>query len=258
MYGRFALHENGGVNPPYSPAYPMEWEAKEVRRLEIVAAVDREQLGHLLSSTPFEQVGDRVAFQIQVSVEHTLALHTGTVFDLMVVAPVRYRDLFTYTRVHMYCSDSMGIAAGREIFGFCKKDVEYTLEESPDGAMSGWVGRRGQRLVDFAFTPNPDAPVASLVDGVEQPKGVIHVRRLPHPARPEPVYEDVVYRDGPTPWSAPTPGEVELRLHSSRFDPLADLAPRVLGAHLLTTAQYGGGLAVEDRRLLDRKVAEHM
>jgi acetoacetate decarboxylase len=253
MFGNYKMHPNSGVNPPYAPAYPLEWECP-LRTLEVVTRVDRSKLTELLSDTPFELVNDRVAFRYMLSPGHTLALHAGQMFDLMVSVPVRYEDLLTHTHIFMYCSDPMGIAAGREVFGYTKKDATYSFEESPEGAIEGWVKRRGTPLADFSFTPDETAPVVRLVEGDEQPAGEIHVRRVPHPERPEPVYADVVYRRTPLEYSTPLAGRVTMKLHPSEYDPIAALEPEILGAHFMTSDVYGGGFAVEDRRLLKRLI----
>ncbi len=253
MFGKYKMHANSGVNPPYAPAYPLEWECP-LRTVEVMTRVDRSKVAALLSDTPFELVNDRVAFRFMLSPGHTLALHAGAMFDLMVTVPVRYQDLFTQTHIFMYCSDPMGIAAGREVFGYTKKDATYAFEESPDGSVEGWVKRRGVPLADFRFTPDPEAPVVRLVDQEEQPAGEIHVRRVPHPERPEPAYADIVYRRTPLEYSPPRAGRVEMTLHPSEFDPVAALEPEILGAHFMASDVYGGGFAVEDRRLLKRLI----
>lgn len=253
MFGRYAMHQNSGVNPPYSPAYPVEWECP-LRTLEVVTRVDRKKTEELLRDTPFELVNDRVAFRFMHSPGHTLAVHAGAMFDLMVTVAVRYQDLLTQTHIHMYCTDPMGIAAGRELFGYTKKDANYQFVEHADGSIDGWVKRRKTDLADFRFTPDPDAPLVRLVDGAQQPAGEIHVRRLPHPERPETAYADVVYRRTPLAYTEPVRGRIDWTLHPSAFDPLADLEPEVLGAHFLTSDVYGGGFAVEDRRLLARLI----
>lgn len=253
MFGDYPMHPGGGVNPPYSPAYPVEWEA-ELRTLEVVTRVDRERIAELLSGSPFEPVNDRVAFRYMLSPGHTLSVHNGAMFDLMVTVAVRYRDLFTQTHIYMYCSDPMGIAAGRELFGYNKKDADYTFDEAPDGAITTSVTRRGIPLADVSFTPDPAAPIVRLTDEAVQPAGELHVRRVPHPARIEPAYADVVYRNTPLEYSAPAAGRVEMTLHKSEFDPLAGLEPEVLGAHFMVSKVFGGGLAVEDRRLIERLV----
>ncbi|MEV0778458.1 acetoacetate decarboxylase family protein [Streptomyces sp. NPDC050428] len=56
---------------------------------------------------------------------HTLAIQSGGLFDLMVTVPVRYEGLYTQTHIYMYCTDAMGIAAGRELFGYTKKEGDY-------------------------------------------------------------------------------------------------------------------------------------
>ena len=93
-----------------------------------------------------------------------------------------------------------------------------------------------------------------LVDGDEQPAGEIHVRRLPHPERLETAYADVVYRRTPIAYSAPVPGKVSMTLHESAFDPLTELQPEILSAQFMVSDVYGGGFAVEDRRLLKRLI----
>jgi acetoacetate decarboxylase len=253
MFGNYKMHANSGVNPPYSPAYPLEWECS-LRTVEVVTRVDRKKLEDLLSDTPFELVNDRVAFRFMLSPGHTLSVHAGQMFDLMVTVAVRYEDLFTQTHIFMYCSDPMGIAAGREIFGYTKKDTDYRFHETEDGAIDGWVRRRGVPLADYAFTPDADAPVVRLVDGEEQPAGEIHVRRVPHPERPETAYADVVYRRTPLKYSQPLPGRISMTLHDSEFDPIARLNPEILGAHFMVSDVYGGGFEVEDRRLLKRLI----
>lgn len=253
MFGKYKMHPNSGVNPPYAPAYPLEWECP-LRTVEVVTRVDPAKLATLLSETPFELVNDRVAFRFMLSPGHTLALHAGQMFDLMVSVPVRYHDLFTHTHIFMYCSDPMGIAAGREVFGYTKKDATYAFDETSDGAVSGWVKRRGTPLAEFQFTPDDGAPAVRLVESDEQPAGEIHVRRVPHPERPEPVYADVVYRRTPLEYSPPRRGRISMTLHASEYDPIAALEPEILGAHFMTSDVYGGGFAVEDRRLLERLI----
>ena len=95
---------------------------------------------------------------------HSMAVHAGQMFDLMITVPVRYKGLFTETHIFMYCSDPMGICAGREVFGYTKKDTNYAFDERADGSIAGWVRRRGIQLADFSFTPDPAAPIVRIVD----------------------------------------------------------------------------------------------
>lgn len=249
MFGNYKMHPNSGVNPPYAPAYPLEWECG-LRTLEVMTRVDRRKVQGLLADTPFELVNDRVAFRFMASPGHTLSLHNGRMFDLMVTVAVRYEQLYTQTHLYMYCSDPMGIAAGRELFGYTKKDCTYAFDETPDGAIKGWVNRRTIPLADFAFVPDATAPVVRLVDGPEQPGGEIHVRRLPHPEGPGVAYSDIVYRRTPLSYSPPLAGRVVMNLHASSFDPLTDLEPEVLSAQFMVSDVYGGGFGKEDRRLI--------
>ena len=114
--------------------------------------------------------------------------------------------------------------------------------------------RRGVPLAEVSFTPDPQAPIVRLVDDGEQPGGEIHVRRLPHPERLETAYADVVYRRTPIAYSAPVAGRAVMNLHESVFDPLTELKPEVLSAQFMVSDVYGGGFAVEDRRLLKRLI----
>lgn len=253
MFGDFKLHPNSGVNPPYSPAYPVEWWCT-LRTLEVMTRVDQKKIAALLADTPFELVNDRVAFRFMASPGHTLSIHAGRMFDLMITVPVRYEDLFTQTHIYMYCSDPMGIAAGRELFGYTKKDCHYSFEELKDGRINSHVTRRGMALAEVTFTPDPDAPVVRLVDGAEQPTGEIHVRRLPHPERLETAYADVVYRRTPLEYSPPVPGRAAMKLHASEFDPISALEPEILSVQFMTSSVYAGGFELEDRRLLKRLI----
>jgi acetoacetate decarboxylase len=251
MFGKYPLRSESGVNPPYSPAYPVEWGCK-LRTVEIVTRVTREKIATLLSDTPFDIASDRVAFRFMISPGHTLAIHAGQMFDLMITVPVRYKGLFTETHIYMYCSDPMGICAGREVFGYTKKDAHYAFDERPDGSITGWVKRRGTQLADFTFTPDSAAPLVRIVDGDELPAGEIHVRRVPHPEHPGVAYADIAYRRTPLKYSDPTTGRATMTLHSSEYDPIADLDPEILGAHFMVSDVYGGGFEVEDRRLIER------
>lgn len=253
MFGNYKMHEGSGVNPPYSPAYPVEWECP-LRTLEVITRVDQKKVKKLLADTPFELVNDRVAFRFMLSPGHTLAVHSGQMFDLMVTVPVRYENLFTQTHIFMYCSDPMGICAGRELFGYTKKDTHYAFDETSDGKVSGWVRRRNVLLAEYDFTPDPTAPLVMLTDEAEQPGGEIHVRRLPDPEKLGTAYADVVYRRTPLEYSQPVVGRVDMKLHASEFDPISALEPEILGAHFMVSDVYGGGFAVEDRRLLKRLI----
>ncbi|MGE8941533.1 acetoacetate decarboxylase family protein [Leptospira interrogans] len=253
MFGNYKMHPGSGVNPPYAPAFPLEWECA-LRTVEVMTKVDKRKVEKFLEDTPFEAVNDRVAFRFMASPGHTLSIHNGRMFDLMVTVAVRYEDIFTQTHIYMYCSDPMGIAAGREIFGYTKKDCTYAFDEAADGSIKGWVNRRGIQLADFSFVPDTTAPVVRLVDGAEQPGGEIHVRRVPHPERPGTAYADIVYRLTPLEYSAPLGGRVEMKLHDCAFDPLTELEPEILSAQFMASDVYAGGFAKEKRLLLKQLV----
>ena len=53
---------------------------------------------------------------------------------------------------------------------------------------------------------------------------------------------------------APVAGRAVMNLHASGFDPLTELEPEVLSAQFMVSDVYGGGFAVEDRRLLKRLI----
>lgn len=255
MFGKYMPDVNSGVNPPWSPAYPVEWGCK-LRTLVIMTRVDPEKLKALYAmgdpATPFELVNDRVAFQFMASPGHTQSYHCMQTFDLMVTVGARYEGLYAHNHLVMYTADPMGIMCGREVCGYTKKDCDYGFDEQADGTISGWVKRRGHMLAEFTFTPDPTAPVILLGDGEDQPAGELHVRRLPHPEKDGTAYADVVYRRAPLNNCAPIPGHATLTLHDCEFDALTDLKPEVLSAHYLISDVYGGGWGVEDRRIVKR------
>ena len=45
-----------------------------------------------------------------------------------------------------------------------------------------------------------------------------------------------------------------MNLHASEYDNVIDLEPEILSAHYLVSGIYGGGWAVEDRRILKRLI----
>ena len=61
MFGKYQLKPNSGVNPPYSPAYPVEWGCA-LRTVEIMTRVEPSKVANLLADTPFEIASERVAF----------------------------------------------------------------------------------------------------------------------------------------------------------------------------------------------------
>jgi len=257
MFGKYHTDPNSGVNPPWSPAYPVEWGC-QLRTLQVMTRVDPKKIEKLFAmgkpKTPFELVNDRVAFQFMLSPDHSMSYHNSQMFDLMVTVPVRYAGLLTQTHIYMWTADVVGILAGREVCGYTKKDCTYEMLERTDGCISGWVNRRGFPIADFKFTPDPTAPVVNMVDGDEQPAGEIHVRRIPHPEKLDTVYSDIVYRRTPLEYAAPVPGRVEMNLYGSEYDPVAELEPEILSAQWLVSGIYGGGFEVEDRRLIEQLI----
>src|SRR6186997_224820 len=80
MFGDYRLKPNSGVNPPYSPAYPVEWGCT-LRTVEIMTRVASSKVASLLADTPFEIASDRVAFRFMLSPGHSMAVHAGQMFD---------------------------------------------------------------------------------------------------------------------------------------------------------------------------------
>jgi len=59
MFGEYRLKPNSGVNPPYAPAYPVEWGCT-LRTVEIMTRVAPGKVQSLLADTPFEIASERV------------------------------------------------------------------------------------------------------------------------------------------------------------------------------------------------------
>ena len=177
-------------------------------------------------------------------------------FDLMITVPVRYDGLSRNAYLHVLRSDPMGICAGREVFGYTKKDTHYAFDERGDGSISGSVRRQASiPLADFGlFKPDAAAPIVRIVQGEEQPGGEIHVRRLPHPERLETAYSDIVYRR--TPLLEYLGAAARTRVHDAARQRIRsdreELNPEILSPTSSVSDVYGGGCDVEDRRLIKR------
>ena len=253
MFGDYQLKPNSGVNPPYSPAYPVEWGCT-LRTVEIMTRVAPGKVASLLADTPFEIASERVAFRFMLSPGHSLAVHAGQMFDLMITVPVRYKGLFTETHIFMYCSDPMGICAGREVFGYTKKDAHYAFDERagrcdlPDGSSAAafrWrisASRRIRRRRSSALSMATSSPAAKSMCAAcrirSAWRGLCRHRLPPHAAE--------IFRA--------EPGRATMTLHACDYDPIADLEPEILGAQFMVSDVYGGGFEVEDRRLIERLI----
>ena len=233
MFGPFDMHPGGGVfNPPYSPAYPVEWST-EIHTLEVITRVDPGRLEPLLADTGFDLVNDRVAFRFMLSPGHTLSLHRGRMFDLMVTVAVRYQDLFTQTHLYMYCSDPMGIAAGRELFGYTKKDCDFEFQtEAVDGRVTGSVAgepcpsrrSRSRQTRPLRWCCSPTKPSSRPVNCTGSPSAT-----RPRGCRRLVRRRGVSTHAAPVDYSEPVRGRIDLQLLQSPFDPLTDLQPTILG-----------------------------
>ena len=255
MFGTYNTEGTIGVNPPYEPAYPLEWGSEAVHRLDVICKINPAVVEKMFAmgkpATPFKPVNDRAAFQFIKSVGHTMSAHNPCMFDMMVTIAVRYENYFAHTHLHMYNSDTIAIMAGREVLGFPEKDCRYGFTETPGGGVAGWVNRRGYPIADFKFAPDATAPCVPLVEGDEQPRGEIHVRRVPDIGKLDTAYSDIVYRDAPQKLVSVTPGNVEMNLYGSEeFDPLKALEPEILSAQLLVFDAYDGTLQNEGRKLV--------
>ncbi len=256
MFGMYNTDIKSGINPPYSPSYPKEWGCNSLHMVEIITRVNPEKIKTMFKkgsvSTPFDVAGDRVAFQFVTSQKHTMSYHNNCMFDMLVTAAVRFENYFAHTYLYMYNSDTIMIMAGREILGFPEKDCRYGFKEEGNGNVSGWVNRRGYPVADFSFTPDPEAPLMSLTEGEEQPKGEIHVRRVPDFAKVGTVYADIVYQNNPLKISSVSAGHAILNLYGSEYDPIKDLEPEILSASFKVFEAYESSKA--NRKLIKRLV----
>lgn len=255
MFGTYKIIPDS-VNPPYSPTYPKEWGCSSMHMVEVIARVDPKKIKAMFAKgsvpTPFEVTGDRVAFQFMTAQKHTMSYHNACMFDMRVTAPVRCENYFAYTYLHLYNSDTVMILAGREVLGFPEKDCRYGFKEEKDGAVTGWVNRRGYAIADFAFTPDSKAPLVPLVEGGEQPEGELHVRRVSDFAKIGTVYADVVYQNIPVRIASETAGNIVMNLYGSEYDPLKDLEPEILSASFKIFEGYDGSIKNAGRKLVKR------
>ena len=145
-------------------------------------------------------------FRFMLSPGHSMAVHAGQMFDLMITVPVRYKGLFTETHIFMYCSDPMGICAGREVFGYTKKDTDYAFDET----CRRLDYRMGQAARDSAGGFQFHARHGRADRSHRRWRGAACRRnsRAPPAAseRLETAYADIAYRRTPLKYSAPLPG----------------------------------------------------
>ncbi|MGI5174463.1 acetoacetate decarboxylase family protein [Treponema sp. OMZ 840] len=258
MFGAYKTDINGGVNPPYSPTYPKEWGCSSVRMVEVMTRVNPKKIEAMFAkgsvATPFEVVGDRVAFQFVTSQKHTMSYHNDCMFDMLVTAAVRFENYFAHTYLHMYNSDTLMIMAGREVLGFPEKDCRYGFTEEAGGRIRGWVNRRGYPIADFSFTPDSAAPLMSLVDGDKQPEGELHVRRVSDFSKVGTVYADIVYQNIPVKISSVTTGQAVMNLYGSEYDSLKELEPEILCASFKVFEGYDGTMNNTGRKLVKKLV----
>jgi acetoacetate decarboxylase len=248
VFGKHPLYKDGGVNPPYAPSYPMNWDAAHFR-VDIVAQVDDSYLDEILSYLPFEKVTNRVLFRYLDAKHHTLATHTDGFNETLVALPIRYKDRLSWTYIFHYTSDEIANIAGREMLGYSKKDANTELHFDQPRKW-GKTMRRGTMLTKFEFVPDAKAPVVPVMANGEEPDGAIHVRRFPYPDRPETAYADVIFRRYQLKLTEVVPGNATLQLFDSEWDPLAKLKPKVLAASY-NVGDFGGPKESEERAILD-------
>lgn len=254
MHGPYTVYRGGGVNPPHAPAIPLEWYCPEHRQISVTAEVDEAALREILSYTPFEYVTNRARFAISHLKGHTLTTPAGY-YESAITMAVRYKDLLSTHIIYMYCDNATAILAGRDVFGMPKKDADVMLYED-GGHKWGYTKRDGVSLFEIDFRADPTAPDLDLVDG-ETPQGGIHVRRVPLIDRPGDAYGDVTYRDTKGVAIETVNGRAHLTVGESKWDPIHQLHPRVLGASF-NVGSFGGHFADETRKILDRWVNDEI
>lgn len=248
MFGEHPLYKDGGVNPPYAPSYPMNWDAEHYR-VDIVAEVDDAYVDEILSYLPFEKVTNRVIFRYLDAKNHTLATHTGGFNETLIALPIRYKGKLSFNYIFHYTSDEIANIAGREMLGYSKKDANTELHFSGTRKW-GQTIRRGAKLTEFEFIADADAPTIPITDSGEEPDGAIHVRRFPYPDKPETAYADVIFRRYRLNLIQVIPGRAKLTVFDSEWDPLARLNPKVLSASY-NVGEFGGPKESEERSILD-------
>ncbi|WP_301170122.1 acetoacetate decarboxylase family protein [Brevibacillus nitrificans] len=206
---------------------PAIYNCPDTKTLSVFCQAPPGVIAKYLEPTPFEFVSDD--FLVFVSDMRNCDFEVGGFFDMGLIIPVRYGDIFGGHVLFEYEDEDYGICAGRELWGYPKKYASATLEEK-NGVILGSVWKKGVEIMrlemDLRNEFQADLPPIKLrphlqLHTVPQPDGLgIYSQRL-------------MMRDtGPgCTIKQQTSGAGQVKLQSIRRNPLGEFTPtKIYGA----------------------------
>lgn len=200
-----------------------------------------------LKQTPFEFVSND--FLVYISDMRKASFELGGFYDMGLVIPVKYKDIYGGHVLFEFESEDWGIACGRELWGYPKKFAEACIEEK-DGKVVASTFKRGVEIIHLEVDFNKPTQ-SKLPDFKLNPHLQLHT--IPEPDGHGIYMQRLLMRD-------PSPNYVSKRcdygfgvaeFKSLLHTPLADFTPEeVYGASFTvgdsaSTEEHGPATCLE-------------
>ncbi len=213
--------------PHDAPLYPeLPRYYRDVELVSVVCETDEANIARILPP-PLRTLGhERSLFEVKLS--HYAETVFGSFNEASVLVPARFEDVHGYTFVYIYIDNGPGLAGGRELMGFPKKDGTVDFRHDGD-RFDVEVTRLGKTLIRMHCDLGRPKEVKRAV-GTR-----LQVRDIPRPDGPGLELRQVIRKDfNPSFFTVheSRSGEATLELHGTPEDPLDKLgAFTVLGGH---------------------------
>lgn len=213
--------------PHDAPLYPpLPRYYRDVELVSVVCETDESNIASVLPP-PLEPLGqDRSLFEVKLS--HYADTVFGAFSEASILVPARFGDVQGYTFVYIYIDNGPGLAGGRELMGFPKKDGVIDFRHEGD-RFEVVATRFGKTLITMSCDLGRPKEVKRAV-GTR-----IQVRDIPRADGPGIELRQVIRKDfNPKFFTVKESrsGEASLRLFGTDEDPLHKLGDfTVLGGH---------------------------
>ena len=181
------LEQWGYTNPVIAPLYskpPLIWRDTQVVMVQYEANLDA--IRSVLPE-PMEPWGNNV-----ITFTSWTPMGTqGACGEACVYVQAKFKDYVGTYEPYLYVTTEVPLAAGREIWGFCKKlaDINVHLEKE---AAWGEVGRLGTKIMRIQTTI--DVPASN--DDLPWGNGVFSIKNIPAAEEGEPALRQLVWTEG--------------------------------------------------------------
>jgi acetoacetate decarboxylase len=237
--------------PVHSPLYssPVLYDCPNFKMLSVVCQTDELVIRKLLSYSPFEFVTNKFILYVADMQECTL----GPFNDAGIIVPAKFRGTVGGYVAYEYITTDVGLAAGREPWGYPKKIAQVSLRNSRNIVKASVIRNKRMLLkVDCQLSSSP-------IDLPEVPRNpVLLYQVIPRPDKPGPLFRRVISREVPVFGQEKVVkryGKASLKLYKSEKDPISDLEPlRIFGATYSISyykSQWGKVLATLENNLQD-------